>query len=383
MAWDTDSKLTLSADRNIKINAPITANGSQASLALAYGQGSLNGSIGGGGTDYVINAKVNLKEGQNFSTQLGSAGVRQDYYVITKLGESGSTTGQDLQGMNGNLLGNYALGSDIDATATANWGAFPGGSGFNPVGGVDRTNSFRGIFAGLGHTVDGLSIKAPNSDVIGLFGYVYKGALRDIGLTNLSVSGKKLTGGLAGILDTGNVKNSYTSGVVTGEADLGGLVGMAYKVLISDSHSSANVTGTEDQGGVGGLAGSLDTVTIINSYSSGKIKGALGVGGLAGWASFSTIDQSYSLSSISSDSDIAGAGGLVGRMQYTTIRSSFADTQISGNMDAAGGLVGQSLTNNTVSNSYAVGRVKGAKFEGGLIGRAWTKNFIRNGFCFS
>ena len=64
--------------------------------------------------------------------------------------------------------------------------------------------------------------------MIGLFGYVYKGALRDIGLTNLSVSGKNLTGGLAGILETGNVKNSYTSGVVTGEADLGGLVGMAY-----------------------------------------------------------------------------------------------------------------------------------------------------------
>lgn len=76
-------------------------------------------------------AKVNLPAGQNFSTQQGSAGIVKNYNVITALGAAGSTNGNDLQGMNGNLTGFYVLGKDIEAASSAGWNS---GAGFDPIG---------------------------------------------------------------------------------------------------------------------------------------------------------------------------------------------------------------------------------------------------------
>ena len=74
LTWGAATKLTLSAGNNIYIKKSITANNSLGSLALKYGQGSRNGSFSTGKADYSINAKVNLMEGENFSTVLGSTG---------------------------------------------------------------------------------------------------------------------------------------------------------------------------------------------------------------------------------------------------------------------------------------------------------------------
>ncbi|MEI6482006.1 MAG: ESPR-type extended signal peptide-containing protein [Betaproteobacteria bacterium] len=41
-----------------------------------------------------------------------------------------SNTGKDLQGINGKLSGNFALGSDVDASPASNWNS---GSGFVPI----------------------------------------------------------------------------------------------------------------------------------------------------------------------------------------------------------------------------------------------------------
>ena len=53
------------------------------------------------------------------------------YTVINNLGAPGSTTGTDLQGINGALGGSYALGGNIDASGTSVWNA---GAGFTPIG---------------------------------------------------------------------------------------------------------------------------------------------------------------------------------------------------------------------------------------------------------
>src|SRR6185295_12750856 len=74
-----------------------------------------------------------------------------------------------LQAMNTNVTttGVYALGRDIDASATSGWN---GGLGFNPVGtyGGNASNYFNGTFDGLGHTVRGLTINRSTTGV-GLF----------------------------------------------------------------------------------------------------------------------------------------------------------------------------------------------------------------------
>ena len=68
--------------------------------------------------------------------------------MINALGGAGSLSGTDLQGINGNLSGLYALGSNIDATASSSWNA---GAGFAPLG--QPGAGFSGTFDGLDHTI--------------------------------------------------------------------------------------------------------------------------------------------------------------------------------------------------------------------------------------
>src|SRR5574344_1345326 len=166
VSWSTANTLTLNAQNNIYINKSITAT-NNGKLALKYGQASSDG----GTSDYYVNAKVNLKAGQNFSTQKGSDEANlKNYQVITALGTAASPNDGTLQGINGNLNGNYVLGSNIDAgatkTDTANWGTI----GFNPLG--DWSNSFNGRFDGLGHTISDLYINRNITTYVGLFGYI-------------------------------------------------------------------------------------------------------------------------------------------------------------------------------------------------------------------
>ena len=119
VSWSANTTLTLNAYWNININQSITATSGQ--LALLYGQGSTDGVGAGVTSNYNVNAAVNLSAGPNFSTQQGSAGAVKYYTVITSLGAVNSTIATDLQGMGSGLTTNYALGSNIDASATSGW----------------------------------------------------------------------------------------------------------------------------------------------------------------------------------------------------------------------------------------------------------------------
>ncbi|MBU0500465.1 MAG: filamentous hemagglutinin N-terminal domain-containing protein [Gammaproteobacteria bacterium] len=105
LSWSAH-KLTLSAWRNININASLNGSGT-ASLALEYGQGAVAAS---NTRDYFLNsgASIGLPAGQSFSTKLGSDGGTINFTVITTLGDEGSTTETDLQGMQAGLGGNHA-----------------------------------------------------------------------------------------------------------------------------------------------------------------------------------------------------------------------------------------------------------------------------------
>src|SRR5208282_2775211 len=138
-------------------------------------------------------APVNLQAGNNFSTKLGSDGTTINYTVITTLGAQGSTTGTDLQGINGDLSGDYALGANIDASATSTWNS---GFGFATLG--NPGSQFAGDFDGLGHTISNLTINQAATDV-GLFGAVAVGAtVRNVGLLSGNITGGSYSGGLVG-----------------------------------------------------------------------------------------------------------------------------------------------------------------------------------------
>ncbi|KLE03702.1 hypothetical protein AF78_10140, partial [Aliarcobacter butzleri L353] len=274
ITWSTAQELTLNAGNNIYINKEITATNNSGKLALKYGQSSANG----GSSDYYVNAKVNLKAGQNFSTQKGSNVANlKNYMVITDLGTQTSSNDGTLQGMKsdlGNTNANYVLGRDIDASATSSWNS---GAGFNPLG--NYTTKFTGIFNGLGHTISDLYINRGSIEGVGLFGYINNATIKNIGLENVNITGDYYTGSLVGYSEGGIISNSYATGTVRGINIVGGLVGTEFRSegIIENSYSKVDVIANYAGAGAsraGGLAG-MSIGTIKNSYASGTVTGTI------------------------------------------------------------------------------------------------------------
>ncbi|MFT6404630.1 MAG: filamentous hemagglutinin family protein [Marinomonas primoryensis] len=296
----SDNILTLRADNDITINAELTSTGTTSSdgLVLKYAQTTSTGT-------YNINAPVNLMTGSLFKTKSGSDAAIT-YTVITDLGESGSTTGTDLQGINGDRDGNYVLGTNIDASDTVSW---DGGKGFLSIAApaTGLLTAFTGIFDGLGHTISDLTINR-NASYIGLFGYATDATIQNVGLMNVDISAGYIAGGLAGQVVNSSVTNTYVTGnILTTGNSVGGLIGRNNSSMISNSYSTASVSGSDR---VGGLVG-WNTSTITNSYATGKVSGTTNVGGLVGVNSVgSTVSNSYYDSDTTGQSDTGKGVGI-------------------------------------------------------------------------
>ena len=375
VTWNKDTILTLEAHNDININANITAQHQDGKVELIYGQN------GQADANYHLNnnAKINLQAGQNFSTQKGTdAAQRIDYTVITQLGEEGSITTKDLQGINGDLSGNYVLGADIDASDTANWGAYAE-NGFNPLGN-EFDGEFTGRFDGLGHNVSDLTIDRKNSYGVGLFGYIQDAVVRNVGIQSGSIRGDSFVGGLVGQSTSSLIENSFSRANIEGYGTVGGLVGGNYDgSIIKDSYATGNVTGQEFSMYVGGLAGANDSAHIENSYATGQVKGDEIVGGLVGENNNNAaIDRSYATGNVTGLNNV---GGLAGNLYYgSAIKDSYATGQVTG-QTIVGGLVGENLAA-SVDTSYAIGKVI-ATATGGLVGGLQGQNIqgtVQNSF---
>jgi len=254
IAWSANTTLTLSAYRDVNINANITATGNTAGLTLTP-------NTGGSGGSYNLNGAVITLSGTTPSLSIAG----QSYVVINDANA--------LQAMGNNLSGNYALGRNIDASATSGWNS---SAGFVPVGGYDHL--FSGIFDGLNHTIYDLTINRPAVNLVGLFGYT-AGTIKNTGLVGVSVTGHDYVGGLVGLIGTDSaVSNSYSIGTVSGYNNVGGVAGASVGA-ISSSYSSGTVSGTNN---VGGLLGYAYFGSISNGYSTAAVTGTTAVGGLVG-----------------------------------------------------------------------------------------------------
>src|ERR1700683_1506974 len=355
VAWSANTALTLTASNNVNINANITATGNTAGLVI--NPNTANGAATASGTgSYILHSGVSITL-PGTTRSLSIAGTH--YTVINTLGLSGSMTGTDLQGINVLLSGDYVLGSNINAAATAGWHA---GAGFTPIGTLGTP--FTGIFDGLGHTISNLTISLTTPNV-GLFGATGTGAtIRNVGLVSDSVTGGAGTGGLVGNNGPGvAISGSYTTGPVNGAAGTGGLVGSNTTGAISDSYSTGSVSGAA---GARGLVGSNTSGAITDSYATGSVNGAAGTGGLVGGRPSGAITDSYATGSVNG---AAGTGGLIGSSTSGPISNSYATGNVNGGTGAGvGGLIG-SNTSGTVTNSYAAGGVSGTGASvGALLG---------------
>ncbi|PWC54487.1 filamentous hemagglutinin N-terminal domain-containing protein, partial [Azospirillum sp. TSO22-1] len=348
VTWSAN-KLTLTATNDVNINAVMTAKGT-AKLDLEPGSGKVNVGFNSDGTfkgrvDFFQADGTTARSGTGFLTIGGD-----DFTVITSVGTSGSATGTDLQGINFRPGDKYALGANIDASATSGWAS---GAGFSPIGLV---GDFTGIFDGLGHTVNGLAINRPSTASVGMFSYGKGATVRNVGITGGSIIGGANTGALLGRADASStISNVYSTAPVTGGSSTGGLIGYLYGGTLSKSYASGTVSGGDN---VGGLIGQADTPTIATSFSTGAVSGGSYVGGLIGVQSGGSLSDVYATGAVTATGN--KVGGLLGANAGTTVSRGLAANSITASGSNVGALVGVQ-TSGSVANSFYDSTLAGAR----------------------
>ncbi len=351
VSWSLNC-LTLTAARDININAVMTASGS---ASLEMNTATANGAdlaVPGGTVKVGFNADGTFKGRVDFSDESSLTINGHSYTIIN-----------DIQGLQVlNSAGYNALGSNLDNN----------NSPFNPI-------SFQGTFDGLGHTITKLNISKEYDNNIGLFGY-NSGTIRNIGLVNAIVVGEDNVGALVGYNNGGTITNSYATGSVTSTGDygdnIGGLVGRNGNGTITSSYAKGSVSVSGyDSGHVGGLVG-YNNGTITKSYAeTGAItmSGDIGdyAGGLVGYNDGGNISDSHATGTVDAtcenDDDGESIGGLVGYNNGGRITNSYATGNVKGS-DYVGGLVGYNF-GGTITDSYATSNVTGTGDDvGGLVG---------------
>ena len=271
IAWTTGADLTLSAYRNIGVSNGVTISNTGAGNLTLRADNTSNGT---GNIIFTGTGKI------DFSNSTGNVALlynppggyaTPNVYTSNVLTNSswvapadGSVTSQltaymlvnsaaNLQSLDTNDAGIYALGQNIDLSSISN---------FSPLG---MTNPyFTGILDGMGHTISNLTVTAASD--LGLFSDVgVGGQVRNLNLTGINItasSTSQLIGGLAGELD-GTASNVSVAGTIhagEGPTALGGLAGYLDGTI---QNSTTNVTidasGTFNGAAIGGLVGYSDT----------------------------------------------------------------------------------------------------------------------------
>lgn len=284
---------------------------------------------------------------------------------------------EQLQAINTNLSGNYALRNSIDATATDN-----GGEGFNPIGldtngkvivNVNVNNNkeygFTGNFDGIDYNIFGLTIDRSDEANVGLFGVAHDANINNVTLVGGSITGGSVVGSVVGAaLGNTHITNATNSASVTGNTDVGGIVGYTgddidntengnISGITTDAHFSnlintgavhsngENDTNSDKISNAGGLIGYMYNGTLDgNSYNLGDVSGdGYNVGGLVGHAVNSVIGNPSEVDGKDVENvqvvynrlDVTGrynVGGIVGNMKDTIVQNA----ENSGNVTATG-----------------------------------------------
>lgn len=231
---------------------------------------------------------------------------------------------EQLQAINTNLGGNYALRNSIDATSTAT-----AGNSFISIG--SDNNAFIGKFDGIDYNIFGLTIDNNNKSNTGLFGETNGATINNVTLVGGKITGGNNTGALVGHAINSTITNVVNSAEVNGDINVGGFIGASTNSIVENAVNTGSVHsdgGDDNKGGTvsnaGGLIGYMYNGTLDgNSYNLGDVSGdGYNVGGLVGRAVTSTIGDGTNL--VYNRMDVTGAynvGGIVGNMEGSTVQN--------------------------------------------------------------
>jgi filamentous hemagglutinin family protein len=366
VSWSVN-QLTLTAAKDININAVLSVNGSLrgGSGTLVLNTGTTNGSDAGVAGGLVNFGLTPTGFSGRVDFALGGQGLltinNEPYWIANTISDL-----QDVVALSStnSFVGNFAIGQNLDASTTS---TLNNGLGFNPLslGNVK--------FDGLGHVIDRLFINRPTQSQVGLFGSANGLTVSNVGLSNVNITGHDDVGALIGNSNNA-VLSSYVTGQITGASNnVGGLIGTNDAGNVTNSYFLGAVTGADHVGGLVGtnVNGQLSVGQINYSYARGSVDGNNDVGGLVGLSQDGVIHGSYATSDVTATGN--EAGGLVGGNttqgavigNFNIIDTSYATGTVSGTA-RVGGLVGYNAAN--ISNSYATGKTIGTSDVGGLIG---------------
>jgi filamentous hemagglutinin family protein len=342
------AKLTNTGSGNLTLNADSKAIDNGGSVTN-------NGTVDWSASNGIVSAYYDMNGSYSPGTLLANASWTSpaDSGLVTQITAYKLVNSfADLLNINADLNANYALGRDIDASATNNVPYVPIGAG---------GTAFNGQFDGRGHSITSLNMIADSSNgpvTLGLFGTVGSTLGSSAVVRNLNVSGYASIGtalwpwtlgvqgweGMLAGINYGTIVRVHTSGTIEAGAGwrdvsiVGGLVGLNYGEIDRSSSSVNAKTG----GTLGGLVGENDDNGVISqSYASGTVSG-------------------YEFATPHGSSD-ASLGGLVGT-NNGSISQSYSTAAVTNSCFyfacSAAGLV--DTNNGTISQSYASGPVTGA-----------------------
>lgn len=231
------------------------------------------------------------------------------------------------------------------------------GSGFTPIG--KSMHAFSGKFDGQGFEISNIHINS-SSSYIGLFGYVVKGEIYNLGITG-EITARNYIAGIAGYIDNNSIINNCynsctikTSSTSNYDTFAGGITSYAHDSIISNCYNTGDIDKLESVASVpkkaGGIVGYIygEKSSISNCYNKGKINASSG-GGIAGHVyNISNISNSYNKGTITAGGN---AGGIVGLVNIKCdINSCYNEGEING-VGSAGGIVGYTDDTN-ITNCY-------------------------------
>ncbi len=385
--WSNSNSLTLSAYRDIAVNANLTSTGGAAVTLRADNTGTGVGTVSFGSGAQVSTAGAvsifynpsSYTTPTSYAGDITGGGTLTAYMLVN--------TFANLQAIDINLAGTYALGRDINADNMA------------PIG--STSTPFTGLLDGQGHTITNAIIAPTGSgdNNIGLFAAIGTGGtVRNLTLDNFHVTANPnvegpgqfigvLAGSNAGTIDNVHVTNSTVNGIpLDGNSLPINLAGVIAGGLVGQN----GMFGPYDEQAAGTISNSsVTSVTVtVGDGCIGDCSGGLNIaGGLVGSnAAGSGITGSHATGTVTGG-EASFVGGLVGQNGVTipqyegdpvasigTINSSYANVAvtITGAFSAAGGLVGSNAPESTITNSQAFGTVTSTAndftFAGGLVG---------------
>jgi hypothetical protein len=322
----------------------------------------------------------------------------------------------------------YKMMNHIDLSGYSNW--VPIGNGNNLA-----SYTFQGTFDGNEKTVANLTINSTTLQYAGLFGYVYKGTVKNLGIignSSITITSSTIgtyAGGIVGVFSgstpsTGTITNCYN----TGDISASGTVSYAGGIVGSSSSTTTTITHCYNVGTISATSG-VPTVTTLGAFAGGIAShdyninhcynigdvysnaqnGKAYAGGIA--ASFSTTssplnaDNCYNTGNIVATAihtlpdgfSDAYAGGVIGYIDvpasfavitncYNTGNTSAAITN-SGGWARSGGITGRAY-NSTINNCYNTGAISATSsassqvYAGGIAYLA-TSSVVNNSHYLS